>query len=304
MLDEIFKHYEVWMDGIASLPIKIPFGGLWKGEKANEKLRTHVMELIKNRKKSSIPTVIDSLMDIREESEKEGGFVFTDFNMAQNLIVFLVAGHETIVSGFLSMMKLLAENRESFEKLCHEVWNKKKEIETRENDEEGKVSFTFEDLKEMKFSQAVVKETLRCMPPVPGAMRIINQETKLGDYTMFPGEAIIIHYSVAHEMAFHEAIKFCPDRWITKGNEDSIYAKLDDKKCFSTFSGGNRSCIGMKFALQEMQIFLVNIISKGYWWKLDPVDQNLNIVRQGFSKKYASGIQVRFEEFGDVLGLK
>jgi len=126
MLDEIFKHYEVWMDGIASLPIKIPFGGLWKGEKANEKLRTHVMELIKNRKKSSIPTVIDSLMDIREESEKEGGFVFTDFNMAQNLIVFLVAGHETIVSGFLSMMKLLAENRESFEKLCHEVWNKKK----------------------------------------------------------------------------------------------------------------------------------------------------------------------------------
>jgi len=303
LLDEVFKLYELWIQGLASLPIKFPYGGLWKGEIANTKLRAHVMELIANRKKSEIPTVIDLLMELREESKKEENpnFNFTDFDMAQNLVVFLVAGHETIVSGLLSMIKLLAQNREVFEKVYNEVWTKKQEIDNRET---GEGVWTFDDLKGMNLSQAVVKETLRCVPPVAGGMREIKKQVKFGDYTLFPGEAVMIYYSGAHQMAFHQHEKFWPERWITQGNEDSVYAKMDDRKSFCTFAGGDRSCIGMKFALLEMHVFLVNIITKGYWWKLDPVDQNLNTVTDGISKKYVSGVQVRFEKYSNILGLK
>jgi len=118
---------------------------------------------------------------------------------------------------------------------------------------------------------------------------------QLGGYKLFPGDLVMVDYNGIHEAAFKNANDFIPERWM---EEEKVGAD-DEKKWFLTFSAGDRLCIGMRFALLEMQLFLVMLISKGYWWKLEP-KQDLNwLPRDGLSKKYVSGVKLIFQKLSD-----
>jgi len=108
---------------------------------------------------------------------EEGKQVLTDEDITQNLVVFLIAGHETIVGGLTYALKFVGENPNIMAKVVAEVEqmqarkknknNNKKEEEEEEEEEQ----ITMDDLKEMKYSRAVVKEALRVSPPIGEAFR-------------------------------------------------------------------------------------------------------------------------------------
>jgi len=320
-MKEVFGWYENWLYGLMSLPFKIKGGGFVKGIEANEKLKQHVIGLMndENRNKKNedpihggtnkVLSVIDLMVKLMGETidGQEGKIEFSEADIAQNLIVFLVAGHETVVGAMTYMMRYLGEDKRVFGKLVEEVEGViKKKNEREGGGEEGK-DITMEDLKEMKYCMAVVKEALRCLPPVAMGMREVKKEIELGGYKLFPGELILLNYSGIHENAFSDNDKFIPERWMDEDGGEREEGgekkkKKDDKSSFVTFAGGDRSCIGMRFALMEMQMLLVNIIMKGYWWKLDPKDQDLSwSPRDGLSCKYKSGMQIKLHKISDGI---
>jgi len=237
--------------------------------------------------------VIDLLMKLMKESREEDAKMdFSLEDMAQNLVVFLVAGHETVVGGMIFMMKFLGENERIFKKLCEDVKGVMGRKKEKGRDEK---EVTYEDLKEMKYCIAVVKESLRCLPPAAMGMREVKKETEIGGYKLFPGELILLNFKGIHEEGFSEDEKFMPERWMDEEGEQEEKRK-EDRSNFVAFSGGERLCIGMRFALLEMQVLLVNIIMKGYWWTLAP-DQDLGwLPRDGLSCKYKSGLQIKFHQ--------
>jgi len=149
---------------------------------------------------------------------------------------------------------------------------------------------TYKHVSQMHYTMAACQESLRLYPPINGAVREVSDSFEVGGYRLKKGDKIVFHYPSIHKENFTDPEQFIPERW----REDPKY-KDDDKKGFCTFAGGGRLCIGMKFALIEMQTLLAVLVKNNITWKLEP-RQDLSVVQDGLSVKVASGLIVRMSQ--------
>jgi len=138
---------------------------------------------------------------------------------------------------------------------------------------------------------ACAKESLRINPIVVELPRIPNTDdilpltkpivgTSGRVYTELPiskGTTITISmfgYNLNPDLWGPDAHEFRPERWFGMNNRVEspvgVYGNL------STFSGGVKSCIGWRFAVLEMQAFLVTLIRK---FDISPADHQPQIKR-------------------------
>ena len=102
--------YQQWISAFTSVPLNLPFTTMGKGVNARTILKDHVRELfrkerdnMKNKPKetaapNSGSTVVDMLLLMQQESCDKGGedgIILEDDELMDNLLLFLVAGHET-----------------------------------------------------------------------------------------------------------------------------------------------------------------------------------------------------------------
>uniref|UniRef100_K3WS28 Cytochrome P450 n=1 Tax=Globisporangium ultimum (strain ATCC 200006 / CBS 805.95 / DAOM BR144) TaxID=431595 RepID=K3WS28_GLOUD len=122
---------------------------------------------------------------------------------------------------------------------------------------------SMEELKQLTYLEAVVRENLRLNPPVPVSGRTACADTVLCDGTFVAkGTRIALATYAQGRMKSiwgEDAAEFNPDRWIdpTTGNLISVSAYK-----FSTFFAGPRTCLGLNFALMEMKMTLAVLLSK------------------------------------------
>lgn len=126
------------------------------------------------------------------------------------------------------------------------------------------------DLREMKYLECVLKETLRLYPSVPNISRTNFEDLKLNEEMTIPkGSSIFIGiYSLHHDPEFYpNAEIFDPERFLPEN------AKGRHPYAFIPFSAGPRNCIGQKFALMEQKIIISNILRQFWIKSLDPRDK-------------------------------
>ena len=114
---------------------------------------------------------------------------------------------------------------------------------------------TSELLPRMPFLEAVIKESMRILPPVPFTIRAAAQSTTLGGIGLRQGDRVICSHYVTHHMPelYAEPEIFRPRRW----------SALDpDQYQYMPFSAGPRACIGYSFAMQVMKITLSMILTR------------------------------------------
>ncbi|KAL7270607.1 hypothetical protein RUND412_006681 [Rhizina undulata] len=121
---------------------------------------------------------------------------------------------------------------------------------------------TYGDLKEMKYLQHVIQETLRLYPAVPFNIRMSLQDTYLphgsGESGLDPvgmPKGTSIAYSALNmqrreDLFGPDVAKFEPDRWATWTPKSWQYIP---------FNAGPRICLGQQFALTEMTYTLVRL---------------------------------------------
>jgi cytochrome P450 len=116
---------------------------------------------------------------------------------------------------------------------------------------------TIEDLRNMKYLEQCIKESLRLYPSVPYIARQNSQPFTVENYEV-PKDTtclILIYFLHRDPNYFPNPEVFDPERFSSDSDNRHPYA-------FVPFSAGPRNCIGQKFALLEEKALLSSILRK------------------------------------------
>ncbi|GIX82254.1 cytochrome P450 4V2 [Caerostris extrusa] len=182
----------------------------------------------------------------------------TEDDIAEELITFMVAGHDTYGCGYLLTLYLLGLNPVIQQKVHEELdWIYGKDVER---------DVTVDEFKEMKYLEA-----LRLYPPAPFLARQIVEDTTICGYQVPKGASCVISTYNLHrdEEYFPNPEIFDPDRFLPENSADRHpYAYIP-------FSAGPRNCIGQKISTME-QMTIVSTILRNYTVEsVDPRDELL-----------------------------
>ena len=178
------------------------------------------------------------------------GKTLTDDEVIAQAFVFFIAGYETTAATLSYISYELALNQDIQNKLYEEI----KTVQ----DEKGTIDY--ETLVKLPYLDAVIAESLRKYPPSIRVNRITSQKYQLGNtgITLDKGFNVsILAYAIHHNEEYYPSPeKFKPERFLPE-NRDQIKPFT-----YLPFGSGPRNCVGMRFALLETKLALVNIITR------------------------------------------
>ncbi|CAL1271339.1 unnamed protein product [Larinioides sclopetarius] len=148
---------------------------------------------------------------------------------------------------------------------------------------------TVEDLKNMKYLECVIKETLRIYPPGPVLTRYLKEDTTINGYHIPKGTICAVFPHVLHrdENVFPNPEKFEPDRFLPENSANRHpYAWIP-------FSAGPRNCIGQKLAFMELLTITSTILRRYTVESLDPRDRVLPTLTIALSSSIPLRIKIR-----------
>ncbi|RHZ60979.1 hypothetical protein Glove_350g73 [Diversispora epigaea] len=189
-----------------------------------------------------------------EETQDDLKSRLTTEELLNDMKIFLVAGHDTTAIALAAAIYFLGMNQECQEKA-------REESIRILGDEKKNIIPNSEQIKELKYINMVIKETMRIHPPASvTGFRRANKDTRIGKYVIKEGTIVepqiyALHHS---EESWEDSYKFKPERF--SNEKDTANKHLP-------FGGGNRMCIGMNFSLAEQRVFLTMFVRK-YSWKI------------------------------------
>lgn len=225
----------------ARVPITPP---RWMPTPANRVLRRSVARLdravtdmVASRAGDPGEDLLGLLLAVRDE----GGHALSIEQIRDQLVTFIVAGHETVASALGWAWGLIATHPEVQERL-------RAEAETV-----GPV-VTFDDYRELTYTRAVIDETLRLYPPAWLITRTSLARDDI-DGTSIPKGALIIMSPWLlhrHPQLWTDPQVFRPERFI-EGVERFSHIP---------FGAGPRLCIGREFSYVEAVMVVAQLIQQ------------------------------------------
>ena len=218
------------------------FNSLRLGAKKRNKqdikaMRDLSQELIEQRRKN--PTKTNDLLDtLLNQTDPKTGAKLSDQSIVDNMITFLIAGHET-TSGLLSFVfYYMLKDGSALAKAQKEV-----------DDVVGEGKLTSDHLSQLKYLNAMLRETLRLTPTAPAfTVGALKDDVIGGKYAVKKGEPLNVLLQAVHcdtSVYGPDANEWKPERML-----DEEFAKLPPNS-WKPFGNGKRGCIGRAFAWQE-----------------------------------------------------
>uniref|UniRef100_A0A8B9LZ94 Sterol 26-hydroxylase, mitochondrial-like n=1 Tax=Astyanax mexicanus TaxID=7994 RepID=A0A8B9LZ94_ASTMX len=205
---------------------------------------------------------IQRRLDANQEVEGEYlTYLLSNNNMQKkdvygSVAELLLAGVDTTSNTMLWALNKLSHNPSVQDRLYQEVASTVK----------GDRIPTAQDINNMPYLKAVIKETLRMYPVVPLNARLLTGSESIIGGHFFPKETtfVIYHYAISQdETIFPEPQAFKPERWLRDGRvRPNPFGSIP-------FGFGVRGCVGRRIAELEMHLSLARII-KLFEVKPDP----------------------------------
>lgn len=237
---------------------KLPFPQSIRLNRARKTLDTIIFRIIDERRRSGEDTgdLLSMLLAARDEDD---GGRMTDEQIRDEALTLFLAGHETTAVAMTWTWYLLSQNPEAEAKFHDEL----------DSVLDGRLP-AVDDIPALKYTEAVLAESMRLFPPAWAVGRQCITDHELGGYIVPAGSTVLMSQYVMHrdERFWEDADKFVPERW-----EKQSIKEAGNRNIYFPFGGGVRRCIGESFAWAEGILLLATIGSK---WKLrlDP-DQKI-----------------------------
>ena len=176
--------------------------------------------------------VLAFLDNLLTQQKMQHGATFSEEDIRAEVDTFMGAGHET-TSATVQFALLLIGHHPEIQKKIHD------ELDAIFSDDPMR-DICFEDLREMKYLEKCIKETLRIYPPVILIARNIREQFKIKDQIIPPGVTCVLYLYQLHRNPKHfpNPEKFDPDRFAEQTGRHAF--------AFAPFSGGPRNCIGQR----------------------------------------------------------
>lgn len=215
-------------------------------ERAVARLDGIVDGVIAERRKAGATEGAD-LLSMFLAARDDDGAGMTDEQLRDECKTMFLAGHETTALTLSWTWWLLALNPEVKTKLREEL---KRVLDGR--------TPALADLSQLTYTEQVIKESMRLMPPAWSIQRESTSEVPLGKYLIPKGSDVLMsQYAVHRDPRWYpQPDVFVPERW-TDG-----FAKQLPKYAYFPFGGGPRLCIGQQFAMMEAMLMLAMVAQR------------------------------------------
>ncbi len=171
-----------------------------------------------------------------------GGLLKSSFSkkiIRDEIVTYLLAGHETTNISITWTLALLAKNPRVLEKVRSEI---EKVV--------GNEKLDLNHLNQLTYLKATIDESMRVFPPVPFLSREATEDVPMGNEFLIKKNSIIIcSQFVTHrdKNLWNNPEDFHPERFLKSYTPYSFFP----------FAEGPRKCIGMEFSIQEIKCFFV-----------------------------------------------
>nr|CAD7425334.1 unnamed protein product [Timema monikensis] len=129
---------------------------------------------------------------------------------------------------------------------------------------------TLQDLRNMKYMERCIQETLRLFPSAPAIGRKLQEDLQLGKNTIPAGCEVLIPIITVHRMKEHypNPNEFNPDNFLPdRVQERHPYVYIP-------FSAGPRNCVAQKFAMIESKVIISTVLRQ---FRVEPITQMRDI---------------------------
>ncbi|AXI45092.1 cytochrome P450 [Sulfitobacter sp. SK012] len=249
--DYIAEAGKISLFDILGFPDWMPRPGRLMSGKALKEMKGMADQAITERAErghEGVPDLLDLLLAGVDPKTKRQ---MNTAELRDNLLTFIVAGHETTALTLAWAMYLMGFDQDAQDRARAEA----------QSVLQGRAA-TGEDVKDLPFIRMIVDETLRMYPPAGIISRTAQQKDTLCEREILPGDTVMIPiYALGrHAMLWDDPDAFLPERFADR--------KSIDRYAYLPFGDGPRICIGASFALQEAVIILATLLSR---FKFTPV---------------------------------
>ncbi|MFE9631429.1 cytochrome P450 [Streptomyces sp. NPDC006463] len=170
---------------------------------------------------------------------------FDASELRDQVLIFLLAGHETTATSLSFALHLLARHPEEQQRACEEISRVL-----------GDRTPQAADLDRLPYLTQVLKEAMRLYPAAPVIGRKAVAATEVGGHTVPAGADVILAPWVTHRHPLYwpDPDRFDPERFTPEAEAGR------PRYAWFPFGGGPRACIGQHFSMLESVIALAMIL--------------------------------------------
>ncbi len=228
---------------ILGLPMWVPRPSRVMAGASLKQMKTIADDAVNSRRSAGVGDVPDLLDLLLEGEDPETGRSMSTAELRDNLLTFIVAGHETTALTLAWAFYLCAFDQDVQDKARAEVQSALL----------GRTA-TAADLPNLPYCRMIIDEALRLYPPAALVSRTAQAPDTLAGREVKKGDTVMIPIYALHRNAllWDDPDAFRPER----------FAEKPQRYAYLPFGDGPRICIGASFALQEAVIILATLLAK------------------------------------------
>ncbi|KAK5113197.1 hypothetical protein LTR62_003533 [Meristemomyces frigidus] len=229
-------------------------------------------------------------VDIVSVALESGGF--SDEDLVNQMMTFLVAGHETTATAMIWALYLMSKHPEIQTKLREEIRSKLPSLDQ---------DVSAAQVDECHYLHAVCTEVLRLWAPVSLTLRVADKDTSINNQFIPKGTTVILApwaVNTSTHLWGSDALEFKPERWLDAEGKANNKGSAASNFSFLTFLHGPRSCIGQKFAMAEFECLLAAWVGRldTKFEEGSAISRGEFEIKGGITAKPKGGLWVEVEE--------
>ncbi|KAK9114469.1 hypothetical protein Syun_021266 [Stephania yunnanensis] len=261
----MLEMFERVLEGVFALPVALPGSKFYRAKRARLEIERMVTNIVRKKRKEIEGNIVD---------EEEGvllprlvaGLIrgkISEVEVIDNVVLLVFAAHDTTSFAIAMVCRMLAHHP-----TCHSLV-----LQEHEDIMRGKrpgEALTLEDIKKMKYTWQVTRESMRLFPPIFGSFRKAIVDIEYEGFIIPKGWKVLwttygTHYDAEY---FNDPLRFDPSRF-----EEAVPCP---PYVYLPFGGGPRVCAGYQLAKLNILIF-VHFMVTLYDWSLVYPDEAINM---------------------------